>query len=516
LVSLHVKIVSVVFAIIVLIIVPTDMLTSQEFGKRFVETLGKQELGHLVKGKSGPRVGKFLANNVDVLNFGKSAYASSMFRFNDYFLDVFDVGGVRKGRKDWLFRRVNCTPWTKSQTDKLLDVVSRNLISIANSVNASGAKLLIAIVPNKASVYPEYAFPGRVMPAPRRWFVDRLVKTVKESGVNIFSLKSAFKNAKEKGVSIFYKDDHHYSFFGGQVTAKAIAAQIRAISGLKPVYQVPPLVVKWGKAKMHYGSLLMNLTDRVPVQGCFRAKGRFTRVSGRCGERYWDEQLQAYFNIKTGVVGPNHIHHKGIIMATSSFGYYGTPEFLANELQVPVKRFVKSGRSSYFPIYRYISQLSNFEKRAKPALVVWEIPEYHILPSVIKTGRLVSDAVAPKMVQNDLWKRIGFELTDIINADAVGTAQLIAKKPVVKFSIKMPEKSTQFRLIMGSSHKSGLFFITNVDNDEQRYYFYDNPLPATYDFELGDSAKSLNIIIENLVKGTHLKVFQLKTRLFNR
>jgi hypothetical protein len=485
------------FAIIILIVVPLDMFTSKGFYKRFVETLGKQELGDLVKGKSGPRVGNFLANNVDVLNFGKSAYASSMFGFNDFFLDVFDVGGVRKGGKDWLFRRSNCTPWTKSQTDKLLAVVSKNLISIANSVNASGAKLLIAIVPNKASVYPEYAFPGRVMPAPRRWFVDRLVKTLKESGVNIFSLKSAFKNAKEKGVSIFYKDDHHYSFFGGQVVAKAIAAQIRAIIRLKPIYQVPPLIVKWGKAQQHYGSLLRNLTDIVSEQP---------------RERYWDEQPQAYFNVKAGLINPNHVNPKGVIMATSSFGYYGTPEFLANELQVPVKRFVTSGRLSYFPIYRYISQVSNFKMRTKPALVVWEIPEYHIYPSAIKTGRLVSVAIAPKLAQNDQWQKTGFELRDIVNANSIDTASLIANNPVVRFSIKMTEKSTKFRLIMGSSNKSGLFFIKNDEDVNQRYYFYDNPLPAIYDFELGYPANNLDIIIENLVKGTHLNVFQVMRR----
>lgn len=118
-----------------------------------------------------------------------------------------------------------------------VDATAAELIRRRDWLAARGIAYVVAIVPEKFTIYPEH-LPAWVGPSAQPTPYDRVVAALEGSGVVLLDLRPALREAKAR-VRVYYQTDSHWNYLGAMVGYDAI---MRAVQRALPPERLPGIV----------------------------------------------------------------------------------------------------------------------------------------------------------------------------------------------------------------------------------------------------------------------------------
>lgn len=285
------------------------------------------------------------------------------FLFRDTGIDLFGMlsyGMFREGRRGVLIgmdgflfsaEEYESDPDAQANLAANVDFIARS----ARTIEAAGAKLLVAIVPAKARVYPGQT--GRyIWPPEPESRLQRAAGLMQERGIITIDLSGALTAAKSNEL-VFLKTDTHWTSFGASVAAAAIAAKARAVADLGAE---APVTMIAGEAAPHEGDLLRYI--------------RLGPLAKTLGPEL-DALVTWSANIETGetLLGDTSIPVALVGTSYSADPRFSFRAFLADALKADVLNVAAEGKGPFDPMTEYLA--STPFRDTPPKLVVWEIPE---------------------------------------------------------------------------------------------------------------------------------------------
>lgn len=286
------------------------------------------------------------------------------------------------GRDGWLFVPKRVREFRPAEWDEIVAIDVAAITSVDRFVKSKGAHLVVALVPDRARIYPDKAYHGGQLPAGKAAFLPRVATELREQGVHAIDLTEALVQARAAGRAPFYADDHHWTSAGAKAGMDWVVAHLPE--------EVRPALQGWGgkvtcrprtldKAKSE-SSLVRKLgfEPKGALEESFRRHEPRTKF-GKCGARGWSKSCATYWG--------------------SSYGLFGSPEFFAIAAKCPTRFIYKAGRGSSWAPLTEIKRLSKQRSLGGRHVIVWEIPEYHLVGAdavVAEAFQKIRDAsVAP-------------------------------------------------------------------------------------------------------------------------
>jgi alginate O-acetyltransferase complex protein AlgJ len=118
-----------------------------------------------------------------------------------------------------------------------VDATAAELIRRRDWLAARGIAYVVAIVPEKFTIYPEH-LPAWVGPSMQPTPYDRVVAALANSGVVLLDLRPALRDAKARE-RVYYQTDSHWNYLGAMVAYDAI---MRAVQRALTVQRLPAIV----------------------------------------------------------------------------------------------------------------------------------------------------------------------------------------------------------------------------------------------------------------------------------
>lgn len=284
-------------------------------------------------------------------------------------LVVFGEGrpGIVLGNDHWLY-----TSEEFNVPDGGENNLRNNLALIAwvrNQLAARKVPLLVAVVPAKTRVYPEYIGP-RKPAALQMELHDRLIAALAGQGIPTADLLDTLTAAKAEQLT-FFRTDTHWTPFGAQRSADLIAALANERGLARAAPERTRFVTTLQPEKPHRGDLfsylpldpyfsaLLPAPDRIRVPETAPAGAAPAGGDG-------DGTLDLYGDSATpqvALIGSSY-------SANPSWNFGGA---LKEALSEDLANLSKEGVGPFPPMVQYL--LGEELKQAPPRLVIWEIPE---------------------------------------------------------------------------------------------------------------------------------------------
>jgi len=133
---------------------------------------------------------------------------------------------VRVGRDGWLY----FTDELKFHAYANNHLIARaDLLGAASkALERDGVKLVIALVPDKARIYPQH-LPEKTIPGYNRSRYQDMLGTLQARNVAVVDLLKPLAQAAMNGET-YYRTDTHWNQSGAQIAAAAIAAEVRRLN----------------------------------------------------------------------------------------------------------------------------------------------------------------------------------------------------------------------------------------------------------------------------------------------
>ena len=132
---------------------------------------------------------------------------------------------VRVGQDDWFFLAESLAPdidsWKRGRGARMA-----LLQQVKSSVEATGAKLVISLVPDKERVYPDKWYPNGDMPDNKRGNYALALAEFSEAGIRAIDLALAMEQGRvsHPGVDLYFRRDTHWNVAGAFVASSAMAS----------------------------------------------------------------------------------------------------------------------------------------------------------------------------------------------------------------------------------------------------------------------------------------------------
>ncbi|GAB3482089.1 alginate O-acetyltransferase [Azotobacter salinestris] len=285
--------------------------------------------------------------------------------------------GVVIGANQWLFSDEEFKP-TAAAANNIMD--NQALIQgVRETLARHNVQLVMAILPAKARLYPEYF--GEQRPAPlHEQLYQNFRQAVADAGIQAPDLLGPLQKAKTEA-QVFLRTDTHWTPYGAQVVAGQLATAIKP-SGLLPesgsVYVTETL-----PAGPHKG----DLTNFLPLDPLFEEllppPDQLVRHSTRPQEEQATgaDDLFADNQVPVALVGTSY-------SADERWNFAGA---LRQALGSDLVNFAEDGRGPILPMLKFL-QSDDF-KNAPPRLVIWEFPERY-LPTAYDLSEFDADWIA--------------------------------------------------------------------------------------------------------------------------
>ncbi len=130
---------------------------------------------------------------------------------------------VVAGKGDWLYFTPTVPDYTGEGrlTEEELDTITDNLRAFAEAYGARGARVYIAIVPDKNSVYPQY-MPDRYPHRADGGNLPLLRQACEALPLTWIDLATPLTEAAEGDRLVYYKTDTHWNALGAAIAAQAV------------------------------------------------------------------------------------------------------------------------------------------------------------------------------------------------------------------------------------------------------------------------------------------------------
>lgn len=278
---------------------------------------------------------------------------------------VFGEGrpGVVLGREDWLYSDEEFKPVANAQR-QIQD--NWTLIEgVRNRLAERNIQLVLAILPAKARLYPEYF--GEVTPATLHGdLYQRFQARAQLAGLLAPDLLGPLQRAKQDG-EVFLRTDTHWTPRGAEVVARQLSASIRREA---PLQAEPRAFVTETTAREAYQG---DLTRFLPLDPLFaellpppdQLQPRKTRPA-EDGAANGDAALFGEAQAPVVLVGTSY-------SANPRWNFAGA---LRQALGSDLVNHAEDGHGPLLPMLKYLQ--SDELKTAPPQWVIWEFPERYL------------------------------------------------------------------------------------------------------------------------------------------
>lgn len=265
--------------------------------------------------------------------------------------------GAVVGTRGWLYttEEFQTSAGDAREVAAKLEEISR----VRGLLAKGGTRLVVALIPAKARLYPEYLERAHV-PAVKADVYGRFRAGLERAGIPAPDLLAAMQAEKKRpGEALFLHTDTHWTPRGAAVVARALAPAVRDLR-----LDLPPATytVQTGKPLARGGDLLRY----VPVSGgsgpapdTVRERS-YTRTDGGGGGLLGDETLAVT------LVGTSY-------SADAADNVWKFSGALAQALGTEVLNVAQAGQGPMTPMREYLK--SQEYRDAPPQVVIWEIPE---------------------------------------------------------------------------------------------------------------------------------------------
>jgi len=134
------------------------------------------------------------------------------------------------GDNDWLYytdeRNMEDFQHSSEFTEKQLSQISKNLESMSHHLRKNHIHLVVAVAPNKETIYPENV-PDYIPRVEGESRLDQLMNYLKANGkIEVLDLRPALLSAR-KAYPVYYRTDTHWNSIGAYYAYQAIMDQIQ-------------------------------------------------------------------------------------------------------------------------------------------------------------------------------------------------------------------------------------------------------------------------------------------------
>jgi len=407
--------------------------------------------------------------------------------FREFRLNLFKDSNpnIQVGQDHWLFLPERKDEISSNKLEQLGSSGSEALESVFNTLKEANISLLVVIIPNRSRIYPEFAYEDGRIPPNREKFIPELLSSLTEKRIPFLSLEQIFIKEKLSGHQLFYKDDHHWTMKGAEIAMQAVAKAIH-FKGRK--LRQKPYEVIWKRKSS--GSSLIRILG--------------LREGGNLEKLYKDEQISADF------VPPRvnreflEFESGGVGLLSASYGLFGSPEFLSNELMTRVGFITANGDGPLYAPSQFISEYLSQNGRVRPAILVWPIPEYHFWEIAEEPTRVPKGYLgATRRIAHEVGATDGFKL--------VNSNTLLQTKGKAHFSVELDQSITKIRLIIRSKKHGKRSLIRSLESQEIPLAVIHSGHKASHDFRLRTEFRRVDFEITSTELGKRFEIIGVES-----
>ncbi len=283
--------------------------------------------------------------------------------------------GVVVGSNDWLYtsEEFDAPRIASGVAETLHDVSSANA-----ALSGRGIRLIVAIVPAKARIYPENLGPHG-WPHAQAQVYDAFLSGLRANGIATVDLRGTLSAVKTRQPA-YFRTDTHWTPAGAEAAAGAIAEQVRT-EGLLSAAQTVKVSASASPAKAMDGDLM----NFIPLGTALRGLGPKPDTLTQPTFSRADIDAAASGG---GLLGDSATP---VILVGSSYSAderWGFADFLSKDLGVDLVNASEKGQGPFTPMHNLLAGSTLTE--AQPQLVIWEIPERYIWMKTMKTSGSVA------------------------------------------------------------------------------------------------------------------------------
>lgn len=277
---------------------------------------------------------------------------------------LFDEGrpGVVLGKDGWLYTDEEFKPApSATQLDDNWALVR----GVQQELERRGVKLVLAIIPAKARVYPEYL--GKEQPASlHAGLYQDFLQRARQAGMAAPELLDTLEQAKDKG-QVFLRTDTHWTPLGAEAVAERLARGIRDGQHLDLPQQT--FITEAQKSAPHKGDLLTFLpldplfSDLLPAPDQLQERQTHAAADASTGggDLFGDSAQP-----QVALVGTSY-------SANPRWNFAGA---LKQALSADLINYAKEGKGPLEPMLELLKD-PGFAAHP-PRLLVWEFPERYL------------------------------------------------------------------------------------------------------------------------------------------
>lgn len=282
---------------------------------------------------------------------------------------------VRIGRHDWLFLTEELQYDKQGQANMATRV--KLLSDASQGLAKKGVLLVIALVPDKARVYPAH-WSSTGYPAYNAQRYPQALTSLAQAGVAMVDLLTPLQQAAQTS-EVYYRSDTHWNQQGAKVAASAIAAHLKPLN-------------------LGFEETLFTTSAQGPD---VERPGDLIRLMGLDAMPNWlrpkpdiekpEVTTQTSADKPTGLFGDSAV---GAVLSGTSYSLRGNFHgHLQQALSTKVLNVAKDGGGLLQATGAYLTDESF--KSAPPKLLIWEVPErFMTLPLDKESGWLKSVQLA--------------------------------------------------------------------------------------------------------------------------
>lgn len=279
----------------------------------------------------------------------------------DYLLFNEGRTGVKIGEQGWLYSDEEFKPEVDGPKQ-----ISANL-ALINGIRDELAKhdvlLLMAIVPSKARLYPEFVGDNPTSPL-RQNLYQQFLAEVSAADIAAPNLLSTLQAGKAKG-AMFLRTDTHWTPQGADLVAQQLSTTLKR--GITLDGEPQRFITQANATKPYKG----DLTRFLPLEPWFsglmpqpdRLRQRETQAAEEAGE-------------EAGLFGDNAMPVALVGTSYSANPAWNFAGALRQHLQRDLSNHAEDGQGPLIPMLKYL-QSDDF-KNTPPQLVIWEFPERYL------------------------------------------------------------------------------------------------------------------------------------------
>ena len=270
--------------------------------------------------------------------------------------------GVVLGRDQWLYSDEEFNPIVNEELN--LQGNYALVEGVRQTLKEKGVKLVMAIVPAKARLYPEHL--GEVKPASihANLYQDFHARVAADK-ILAPDLLGPLQKAKQNGQQVFLRTDTHWTPEGAEIAANTLA---RTISDKFPLSGEPQNFVTTPAEKVtHKGDLRLFLPLDPLFENLMPAKEPLQKRNTVAVEQpAGDDALFANSEVPVALIGTSY-------SANPNWNFVGA---LKQALHSDVVNYAEDGHGPILPMLSYLK--SDDFKNSPPQVLIWEFPERYL------------------------------------------------------------------------------------------------------------------------------------------